>query len=76
MFFSLLNTFLNPFKIFKSTSLNSFGGMWSGEAEDAFIDTMTEAEEPVKPFIQLHTPVDHLVSFNDIGDITFRDLRV
>lgn len=72
MFFSLLNTFLNPFKIFKSTSLNSF----SGVAEDAFEEAMSEAEEPIKPFIQIHTPVDHLVAFNDIGDSTFRDLRV
>lgn len=72
MFFSLLNTFLNPFKVFKSTSLNSF----SGASEDAFIDDMPEVEEPVKPFIQVHTSVDHLVAFNDIGDSTFRDLRV
>ena len=76
MFFSLLNTFLNPFKIFKSTSLNSFGGMCSGAAEDDFIDDMTEVEEPVEPFIQIHTTVDRLVAFNDIGDVTFRDLRV
>lgn len=72
MFFSLLNTFLNPFKIFKSTTLNSF----RGAAEDGFIEDMTEVEEPVKLFIQVHTPVDHLVAFNDIGDSTFRDLRV
>ena len=76
MFFSLLNTFLNPFKIFKSTSLNSFRGMGSGAAEDAFIDAMTEVEEPVKLFIQVHTPVDRVVAFNDIGDFTFRDLKV
>lgn len=76
MLFSLLNTLLNPFKIFKSTSLNSFSGTWAGAAEDAFIDAMTEVEEPVKPFIQVHTPADHLVAFNDIGDVTFRDLRV
>ena len=76
MFFSLLNTFLNPFKIFKSTSLNSFSGVMSGAAEDAFEEAMSEAEEPIKPFIQIHTPVDHLVAYNDIGDTTFRDLRV
>ena len=72
MFFSLLNTFLNPFKMFKSTALNSF----SGVAEDAFEEAMSEAEEPIKPFIQIHTPVDHLVAYNDIGDSTIRDLRV
>ncbi len=76
MFFSLLNTLLNPFKIFKSTSLNSFRDIASGAAEDAFIDAMTEVEEPVKLFRQVHTPVDHLVAFNDIGDFTFRDLKV
>lgn len=76
MFFSILRTLLNPFNAFKSTSLVSAESSAAGLAEQAFEDAMSEAEEPIKPFIQIHTSFDMLVAYNDIGAITFRDLTV
>lgn len=68
-----LARFFNPFSRLSGIADGVAEGAAGDAIEEAFADNM-QSFEPLKPFIQVHPMVDHLVSYNDLGDYNIRDL--